>query len=161
MKKKLKKCWKSPFFNILNFFDNFQHFFNFFFKIFFSTFFYVFKTARYFWWKVTFLNGFASREEKVTSKKCSIFRIFCMLRFSIWWPNRYGKWLFTKKIKFCLVPGDTTNATKNEKNMLKKKLKKCWKSQKKCWKYAIFNFYSTFFSTYFFQLFFWIFELAL
>ena len=45
-----------------------------------------------------------------------------MLRFLLWWPNCYGKWLYTKKIKFCLVPGEPKNAKKIEKI--------CWKKLK-------------------------------
>ena len=141
MQKKLKKiCWNffekmlkiiKKMLKIGNFQHFFQHIFNFFLHFYDRQ---ELSKILSFWWNVTFLNGFASREESVTSKKCSIFRIFCMLRFRLWWPNRYGKWLFTKKIKFCLVPADHKNAKKIEENMLKKKLKKCWKSSKKCWK---------------------------
>ena len=46
--------------------------------------------------------------------------IFCMLHFPVWRPNHKENWLFTKKIKFCLVPADP----KNEKNMFKKSWKK-------------------------------------
>ena len=142
-KKKLKIiCWKKSWKNVENcLFSIFFWRFSTFFQISFQHIFFNFLLHFYdrqelskilsFWWKVTFLNGFASREESVTSKKHRFFRIFCMLRFFLWWPNRYGKWLFTKKIKFCLVPGDPKNA---KKNMLKFFLKKCWKSSKKCWK---------------------------
>ena len=51
--------------------------------------------------------------------------VFCMSRFPLWRPNHKKNFLFTKKIKFCLVPGDPKNAKKVEKNMVKKKLKKC------------------------------------
>ena len=137
LKKKLKKCWKWPIFNIfLTIFNIFSKKCSTYFFQFFLHFWDRQELSKIlsFWWKVTFLYGFASREESVTSKKHRIFRIFCMLRFLLWWPNRYGKWLFTIKIKFCLVPSDPKIAKKIEKNMLKKFLKNVENCQKQCWK---------------------------
>ena len=103
-----------------------------------------------FWWKFTFLDGFASREESATSKKCSIFKIFCILRFSLWWPNHYGKWLFTKEIKFCLVPGDPKNVKKSWKKYVEKKVE----NRQKMLKIGDFQHFFNFFFNIFFQLFF-------
>ena len=103
-------------------------------------------------------SRFCLQREKRNIKKCSIFRIFCMLRFRLWWPNRYGKWLFTKKIKFCLVPGDPKNAKKVGGKYVEKKLKIIKKNVENRW---FSTFFQLFFQHIFFSIFFCIFELAL
>ena len=122
-----------------HFFDDFQHFFNFFFDIFFSTFFAFLRSPGtkqnfIFLVKSHFPSRFCLQRGKCNIQKMQHFQDFLHVTFSPKVENRYGKWLFTKKIKFCLVPGDLKNSKKVEINMLNKKLKKCWKSSKKCWK---------------------------
>ena len=97
-------------------------------------------------------SRFCLQREKRNIQKCSIFRIFCMLRFRLWWPNRYGKWLFTKKIKFCLVPRDPKIAKKSWKKYVEKEVEKMLKIVKKMLKIGNFQL--------FFNIFFCIFRVA-
>ena len=69
--KKVEKMLKITYFQ--HFFSRFSTFFQFFFQHIFSIFFHFLDRQELskivsFWWKVTFYNGIASREESVTSK---------------------------------------------------------------------------------------------
>ena len=94
-------------------------------------------------------SRFCLQREKRNIQKCSIFRIFCILCFRLWWPNHYGKWLFTKKIKFCLVPGDPKYEKKSWKKDIEKKVEKFLKIVKKMLKIGDFQHFFNFFSNIF------------
>ena len=79
---------------------------------------------------------------------------FCTLRFPFWRPNHYVNWLFTIRIKFCLVPADPKNSKKNWKKYVEKFFEKMLKIVKKVESRRFSTFFQLFFQLIFFQLFF-------